>query len=110
MKERDIDREEQAAQTVLYQKNLSQVMIRLSLYFLVQIFNLCLRASTQKTPSLTSSFFSVKSPTPEEEEQIGRWAAYIRQRSLHVDGLRREFTGWSGNHERHCILHDVFLT
>lgn len=50
-----------------------------------------------------------KSPTPEEEEQIGRWAAMVKQRSLQVADLRREFQGWHGNHERHCILHDVFL-
>jgi len=49
------------------------------------------------------------SPSSEEEEQIGRWAEFVRQRSLQVADLRREFQGWHGNHERHCILHDVFL-
>lgn len=50
-----------------------------------------------------------KSPSLEEEEQIGRWAAMVKQRSLQIVDLRREFQGWHGNHERHCILHDVFL-
>lgn len=105
MKERDIDREEMAAQTVLYQKNLNQVKCTRNLFILAEInFNLCLRDSL-KTP-----FYLTKSRTPEEEEQFGRWAAYIRQKSLQVDELRREFTGWTGNHERHCILHDVFMT
>ncbi|KAG5675079.1 hypothetical protein PVAND_005011 [Polypedilum vanderplanki] len=81
MKERDIEREEMAAQTVLYQKNLNQTLSYLQ-----------------------------KSPSPDVEEHIGRWATYIRQRSEHIDDLRRQFTGWTGNHERHCILHDVFLT
>lgn len=50
-----------------------------------------------------------KSPSSEEEEQIGRWAAMVKQRSLQIVDLRREFQGWHGNHERHCILHDVML-
>jgi CAP-Gly domain-containing linker protein 1 len=49
------------------------------------------------------------SPTASEEEQIGRWAELVKQRSLQIADLRREFQGWHGNHERHCILHDVFL-
>lgn len=40
---------------------------------------------------------------------VGRWATMVKQRSLQLVDLRREFQGWNGNHERHCILHDVFL-
>lgn len=50
-----------------------------------------------------------KSPSIEEDEMVGRWATMVKQRSLQLVDLRREFQGWNGNHERHCILHDVFL-
>jgi hypothetical protein len=49
------------------------------------------------------------SSSSDDEEQIGRWAALVKQRNLQLVDLRREFQGWHGNHERHCILHDVFL-
>lgn len=53
--------------------------------------------------------FKIKKNTGNiEEDQIGRWAELVKKRTLNVADLRREFTGWHGNHERHCILHDVF--
>ncbi|XP_046812528.1 restin homolog isoform X9 [Lucilia cuprina] len=36
-----------------------------------------------------------------------RWARLIARRSFRLADLRREFRGWSGNHEKHCILHSV---
>ncbi|XP_058059639.1 restin homolog isoform X2 [Anopheles bellator] len=68
MQEREIDREESANQSIMYQKNIQQVI-----------------------------------------RQIGRWAELVRRRALRIADLRREFQGWHGNHERHCILHDVLL-
>lgn len=71
MREREIDREEGANQTILYQKNVQQHR--------------------------------------DTETEIGRWADLVRRRALRIADLRREFQGWHGNHERHCILHDVLL-
>uniref|UniRef100_A0A1L8E5P6 Putative cytoskeleton-associated protein n=1 Tax=Nyssomyia neivai TaxID=330878 RepID=A0A1L8E5P6_9DIPT len=45
----------------------------------------------------------------EKEKDMGRWVELIRRRSMRIADLRREFQGWSGSHERHCILHDVLL-
>uniref|UniRef100_A0A023EST1 Putative cytoskeleton-associated protein n=1 Tax=Aedes albopictus TaxID=7160 RepID=A0A023EST1_AEDAL len=70
MREREIDREETANQTIMYQKNVQQ---------------------------------------RDTDSEIGRWADLVRRRALRIADLRREFQGWHGNHERHCILHDVLL-
>ncbi|XP_065073889.1 restin homolog isoform X10 [Ochlerotatus camptorhynchus] len=70
MREREIDREEIASQTIMYQKNVQQ---------------------------------------RDTDSEIGRWADLVRRRALRIADLRREFQGWHGNHERHCILHDVLL-
>ena len=43
-------------------------------------------------------------------KEIGKWVELVQRRSLRLADLRREFQGWHGNHERHCILHDVLLT
>lgn len=80
-----------AAQTILFQKNIEQVTFYKFLCLLDGVFNLCLSKKTRS----------------EDSESIGRWATYIKKR-IEVDELRREFNGWSGNHERHCVLHDVF--
>ncbi|XP_055680967.1 restin homolog isoform X14 [Lutzomyia longipalpis] len=45
----------------------------------------------------------------QREKDMGRWVELIRRRSMRIADLRREFQGWSGSHERHCILHDVLL-
>uniref|UniRef100_A0A1B0EXI4 Mediator complex subunit Med12 LCEWAV-domain domain-containing protein n=1 Tax=Phlebotomus papatasi TaxID=29031 RepID=A0A1B0EXI4_PHLPP len=45
----------------------------------------------------------------EKEKDMGRWVNLIRRRSMRIADLRREFRGWQGAHERHCILHDVLL-
>ncbi|XP_039432946.1 restin homolog isoform X11 [Culex pipiens pallens] len=74
MREREIDREEGANQTILYQKNVQQ-----------------------------------HHQHRDAETEIGRWADLVRRRALRIADLRREFQGWHGNHERHCILHDVLL-
>ncbi|XP_053673232.1 restin homolog isoform X2 [Anopheles nili] len=71
MQEREIDREETANQSIMYQKNITQ------------------RDTT--------------------DSEVGRWAELVRRRALRIADLRREFQGWHGNHERHCILHDVLL-
>ncbi|XP_049283527.1 restin homolog isoform X12 [Anopheles funestus] len=71
MQEREIDREETASQSIMYQKNIQQ------------------RDTT--------------------DSEVGRWAELVRRRALRIADLRREFQGWHGNHERHCILHDVLL-
>ncbi|KFB52525.1 hypothetical protein ZHAS_00020773 [Anopheles sinensis] len=71
MQEREIDREENANQSIMYQKNIQQ------------------RDTT--------------------DSEVGRWAELVRRRALRIADLRREFQGWHGNHERHCILHDVLL-
>uniref|UniRef100_A0A1Q3FRG9 Putative cytoskeleton-associated protein n=1 Tax=Culex tarsalis TaxID=7177 RepID=A0A1Q3FRG9_CULTA len=75
MREREIDREEGANQTILYQKNVQQHHHH----------------------------------HRDTETEIGRWADLVRRRALRIADLRREFQGWHGNHERHCILHDVLL-
>ncbi|XP_043864966.1 restin homolog isoform X9 [Drosophila mojavensis] len=36
-----------------------------------------------------------------------RWRRLIARHSIRLADLRREFRGWSGKHERHCILHSV---
>lgn len=54
-----------------------------------------------------SVYKKLKSSRSEDSESIGRWATYIKKR-IEIDELRREFNGWTGHHERHCILHDVF--
>ncbi|XP_017854149.1 restin homolog isoform X13 [Drosophila busckii] len=36
-----------------------------------------------------------------------RWRQLIARHSISLAHLRREFRGWSGKHERHCILHSV---
>ncbi|XP_073825078.1 cytoplasmic linker protein 190 isoform X21 [Musca autumnalis] len=36
-----------------------------------------------------------------------RWVRLIARRSFRLADLRREFRGWTGNHEKHCILHSV---
>ncbi|XP_055591971.1 restin homolog isoform X2 [Uranotaenia lowii] len=81
MREREIDREEGANQTIMYQKNVQQ-----------------------RSPA------SPTSPTSSDiDYEVGRWADLVRRRALRIADLRREFQGWHGNHERHCILHDVLL-
>lgn len=37
----------------------------------------------------------------------GQWADLIRRRNHRLNELKREFQGWTGTHEQHCILHDV---
>lgn len=37
----------------------------------------------------------------------GQWADLIRRRNSRLSELKREFIGWQGTHEQHCILHDV---
>jgi len=115
MKERDFDREEMAAHTILYQKNLNQVNFVFVRFFILgnrreinvdKIVCVCIKCVTPERN--VSPVFTKKSPSP-EGEQIGRWADYIKQRIV-LEDLKREFNGWTGNHERHCILHDVFLT
>ncbi|XP_026844190.1 restin homolog isoform X11 [Drosophila persimilis] len=39
--------------------------------------------------------------------EADRWRRLIAKHSIRVSDLRREFRGWSGKHERHCILHSV---
>ncbi|XP_017116713.1 restin homolog isoform X15 [Drosophila elegans] len=39
--------------------------------------------------------------------EADRWRRLIARHSIKVSDLRREFRGWSGKHERHCILHSV---
>lgn len=46
----------------------------------------------------------------DRSKEIGRWVELVQRRSLRLVDLRREFQGWQGSHERHCILHDVLLT
>ncbi|XP_039949142.1 restin homolog isoform X12 [Bactrocera neohumeralis] len=36
-----------------------------------------------------------------------RWVRLITRRGFRLAELRREFRGWYGNHERHCILHSI---
>lgn len=36
-----------------------------------------------------------------------RWTRLIASRSYRLADLRREFRGWSGKHEQHCLLHSV---
>uniref|UniRef100_A0A1A9ZN83 CAP-Gly domain-containing protein n=1 Tax=Glossina pallidipes TaxID=7398 RepID=A0A1A9ZN83_GLOPL len=36
-----------------------------------------------------------------------RWSKLIKRRNFPLSELRREFRGWTGNHEKHCILHSV---
>ncbi|KAJ6646887.1 Restin like [Pseudolycoriella hygida] len=40
-------------------------------------------------------------------DDADRWAELVRRRSVRLADLRREFQGWHGAHERHCILHDL---
>lgn len=49
-------------------------------------------------------------PRKSESGDAGRWAELVRRRSARLDELKREFQGWHGAHEQHCILHDVLLT
>lgn len=37
----------------------------------------------------------------------GQWADLIRRRNHRLTELKREFRGWQGTHEQHCILHDI---
>ncbi|XP_015033476.3 restin homolog isoform X7 [Drosophila willistoni] len=39
--------------------------------------------------------------------EADRWRRLIARHSIRLADLRREFRGWSGKHERHCILHSV---
>ncbi|XP_034101350.1 restin homolog isoform X9 [Drosophila albomicans] len=39
--------------------------------------------------------------------EADRWRQLIARHSIRLSDLRREFRGWSGKHERHCILHSV---
>ncbi|XP_030383115.1 restin homolog isoform X8 [Scaptodrosophila lebanonensis] len=39
--------------------------------------------------------------------EADRWRRLIARHSFRLADLRREFRGWTGNHERHCILHSV---
>ncbi|KAM8717764.1 hypothetical protein ACLKA7_004463 [Drosophila subpalustris] len=39
--------------------------------------------------------------------EADRWRQLIARHSIRISDLRREFRGWSGKHERHCILHSV---
>ncbi|KPU73136.1 uncharacterized protein Dana_GF14794, isoform B [Drosophila ananassae] len=39
--------------------------------------------------------------------EADRWRRLIARHSIRLSDLRREFRGWSGKHERHCILHSV---
>nr|NP_001036366.2 cytoplasmic linker protein 190, isoform J [Drosophila melanogaster]ABI31320.2 cytoplasmic linker protein 190, isoform J [Drosophila melanogaster] len=39
--------------------------------------------------------------------EADRWRRLIARHSIKVSDLRREFRGWSGKHESHCILHSV---
>lgn len=50
------------------------------------------------------------SSSSDRSKEIGRWVELVQRRSLRLVDLRREFQGWQGSHERHCILHDVLLT
>lgn len=45
----------------------------------------------------------------QKADDTNRWAELVRRRSMRLADLRREFQGWHGAHERHCILHDVLL-
>uniref|UniRef100_A0A1A9WBH6 CAP-Gly domain-containing protein n=1 Tax=Glossina brevipalpis TaxID=37001 RepID=A0A1A9WBH6_9MUSC len=36
-----------------------------------------------------------------------RWSKLIKRRNFPLSELRREFRGWTGNHEKHCLLHSV---
>lgn len=45
-----------------------------------------------------------------DNDDAGRWADLVRRRSARLEELRREFQGWHGSHEQHCILHDVLLS
>jgi hypothetical protein len=46
----------------------------------------------------------------QKDDDADRWAELVQRRSVRLADLRREFQGWHGAHERHCILHDVLLT
>ncbi|XP_043069816.1 restin homolog isoform X9 [Drosophila bipectinata] len=39
--------------------------------------------------------------------EADRWRRLIARHSIRLSDLRREFRGWSGKHESHCILHSV---
>ncbi|XP_017854151.1 restin homolog isoform X15 [Drosophila busckii] len=63
------------------------------------------KSSTPLRPIVTSpkSQFSMQQLLLEAE----RWRQLIARHSISLAHLRREFRGWSGKHERHCILHSV---
>lgn len=44
-----------------------------------------------------------------ENSDSGHWTELVRRRGTRLNELRREFRGWHGTHEQHCILHDVLL-
>lgn len=43
----------------------------------------------------------------DSSDSNGRWANLIQRRNNRLHELKREFRGWQGTHEQHCILHDV---
>ncbi|XP_034125411.1 restin homolog isoform X17 [Drosophila guanche] len=63
------------------------------------------KSSTPVRPIVTTpkSQFSMQQILIEAD----RWRRLIAKHSIRVSDLRREFRGWSGKHERHCILHSV---
>ncbi|XP_030564895.1 restin homolog isoform X9 [Drosophila novamexicana] len=63
------------------------------------------KSSTPIRPIVTTpkSQFSMQQLLIEAD----RWRRLIARHSIRLADLRREFRGWSGKHERHCILHSV---
>lgn len=45
----------------------------------------------------------------DNDTDANRWTQLVRRRTVRLADLRREFAGWHGSHERHCILHDVLF-
>lgn len=70
------------------------------------IFIKCYLVSFWSKPKKSSSPVLRKSDSSDN----GQWANLIRRRNSRLYELRRDFRGWQGTHEQHCILHDILMT
>lgn len=64
-------------------------------------YNLFIEKKKESSPSSRKS---------DSSSDNGQWAELIRRRNVRLGELKREFRGWQGTHEQHCILHDVLMT
>lgn len=103
--ERDLTRQQTENDTMVFQKEMRQVIYRLCLFVDISIYanllNCFFRTIIEKKKECSP--VSRKSDSSDN----GQWANLIRRRNNRLSELKRDFQGWQGTHEQHCILHDV---